>query len=291
MAKARLSLAAAGHLAQRQARMSLKPKAPTRILSGKNRKLAVEDVLAVLKQFRVTPFEYEGACRAGLREHFCLGGHSWQRADHEAAELVREAFMSMGAKRPTWLEGQPEHLIARENCQHCNVLLSKEAISSGARFCSDECQTFMKTHRAEYHTTVWEWAYCTAHYVKRKQEAKPKPCVQCGEPFSSPKPNARFCGPSCAIKARQPEVPERSCIGCGKRFKPRKASIKNCSTRCASKAYGLTNPERACVICSKRFAPVRANSNVCSDVCKRARKAQKMRDKRAARVPFVCEPG
>ena len=69
----------------------------------------VESCAAILGRWRSSAFEFEASCRHGLRSGFCLAGESWARADVMAAEIVRESLHRIGARRPTWEEGQPEY--------------------------------------------------------------------------------------------------------------------------------------------------------------------------------------
>ena len=58
------------------------------IFKGEKREAAVGGVLMHLRDWRFSPFEREGECRAGVRSALCLEGHSWHRSDAEAASLV-----------------------------------------------------------------------------------------------------------------------------------------------------------------------------------------------------------
>lgn len=55
-----------------------------------------------------TLFGLEGPLVAVLRADLCLRGWAWWRADMAARDLVGEALRTLGAKRPSWQEGQPE---------------------------------------------------------------------------------------------------------------------------------------------------------------------------------------
>ena len=53
----------------------------------------------------------EGPLRHGIRASLCLGGWHWLDADRGAMATVEGALRRVRAVRPTWYEGQPEHVI------------------------------------------------------------------------------------------------------------------------------------------------------------------------------------
>ncbi|OWK20076.1 hypothetical protein AJ88_33085 [Mesorhizobium amorphae CCBAU 01583] len=61
------------------------------IFGADKRKHVVNQMMDVMADWRLSPFEFEGSCRAGLRSALCLAGHSWQRADDEAARSSKHA--------------------------------------------------------------------------------------------------------------------------------------------------------------------------------------------------------
>src|SRR5690606_7695490 len=86
----------------------------------------VESVVTILKSADPTPFAFEASCRHGLRSRLTLEGWNWKDADDTAADIVATALRQIGAKRPTWAEGQPDWaqngsgtMIERTRCIRC----------------------------------------------------------------------------------------------------------------------------------------------------------------------------
>ncbi len=90
----------------------------------------------------------EGTLRASLRADLCLRGWQWAVADQTARDIVAGAHRFIGAERPSWYEGQPEHvisegtLIERTRCACCHKPLPEDR----KKFCSSICYTSHK-HR------------------------------------------------------------------------------------------------------------------------------------------------
>jgi hypothetical protein len=86
-------------------------------------------------------FGLEGPLRHGIRSDLCLAGWQWRDADFMASELLDEAFKRARAVRPTWNEGQPEHviqpglIIERTRCVECGKPLEP----TQRKFCSAIC--------------------------------------------------------------------------------------------------------------------------------------------------------
>lgn len=108
------------------------------------RKQGIRDrIVAIMRSVEPTPFAGEGPCRAGIRSSLCLQGWRWPDADAIAAEIVMAALNVVGAKRPSWWEGQPEYTqpgalpIEREYCGRfgCHNRVPPER----RKFCSDYC--------------------------------------------------------------------------------------------------------------------------------------------------------
>jgi len=120
-----------------------KPKAKDRRRMTKDRRRHLVDAIAaILKAGDPTPFSFEATCRHGLRARLCLEGWNWQDADITAADIVARALMQIGAKRPTWAEGQPEYVqlgagaqIERTRCIRCHGKLPE----GHYKFCSHLC--------------------------------------------------------------------------------------------------------------------------------------------------------
>jgi hypothetical protein len=88
-----------------------------------------------------TCFGLEGTLRAGLRSRLCLMGSPWRRADVLAMVAVRDALWSLRARRPTWVQGQPDYAmpaaIEPTRCINCGHRLPEGHRS----FCGKRCST------------------------------------------------------------------------------------------------------------------------------------------------------
>lgn len=114
------------------------------------RRKLIDQTAAILRRGEPTDFAFEGFMRHGLRSGLCLRGWSWSDADDTAADIVRSALAQIGAKRPTYQQGQPEWaqdgviLIERERCVRCGWQLSEHQ----RKFCSRLCHN---AHYADLH--------------------------------------------------------------------------------------------------------------------------------------------
>jgi hypothetical protein len=106
-------------------------------------------VADVLKQYRASAFEYEGACTHAIRAQLCLNGWAWQDAQDEAHDLVQRALHLIGARRPpTYLaNGHYVHdhldLTTRVRCARCFRPLPEER----RKYCSDVCHASARADR------------------------------------------------------------------------------------------------------------------------------------------------
>lgn len=112
-----------------------------RLSVGRRRQIE-KTVCELLRRGDPTPFAFEAPCRHGLRRALCLAGWRWGRADAMADEIVSTCLRAVGAKRPSWNEGQPDWTrqgafpIERDRCRHC----ARPMPSERWIYCSDECQ-------------------------------------------------------------------------------------------------------------------------------------------------------
>lgn len=180
-----------------------KPKEKPRRLT-KERKVAIREKVVELirdgmEQGQPSKFWCEGPARAGIRSSLCLQGWKWAEADAVAVEIVAAALNIVGAKRPTWQEGQPEWTqpgalpIKRERCIRCRKPLPE----GHWKFCSHLCNT----------------AYNGERRRQRKREEI----------------NIAWLASRAAWQAKQPA---RTCESCGRLFKPRRPKQKLCRPRC-----------------------------------------------------------
>lgn len=126
---------------QERQRKTAKPK--SRRINADRRKHLVNLIAEILKQGEPTRFSHEAPCRHALRSKLCLQGWGWQEADTMAKEIVDAALNRVGARRPSWKEGQPEWTqdgfapIERTRCVNCGGRLPEENL----KFCSRICTT------------------------------------------------------------------------------------------------------------------------------------------------------
>lgn len=247
-----------------------KPEAKPRQwkLSQERRRSLIERAADILRSGQPTAFALEGACRHGLRSGLCLDGWTWAAADIEARDIVSRALNQLGARRPTWTEGQPEHTsdgfapIERTRCAHCAGKIPEDRGSRNGPtiYCSDLCSQGAAAHRARLsgeQVSRAEWLARAAARRERTFGAEID-CAHCGKPFR-PGYNVnrqRFCSRTCADAGKvYHRLPERACVGCGATFKPQHGTAKYCSPEC----YQTRGPaphrgeERTCPVCQSIF--------------------------------------
>src|SRR5690606_38335342 len=165
-------------------------------ITGRRREALVVRVMRVLDQHNFTIFEFEGFCRHQLRSKFCLEGMSWEKADHNAAEIVGAALRRLGAKRPSWEEGQPRWtergyiFVERTRCVQCGWKLPE----GNKLYCSSRCfeAKRMERHREQRNAQRLAWR------LKRRTTHT---CEQCGRDFDRyverSRGTPRFCSRAC----------------------------------------------------------------------------------------------
>ena len=100
------------------------------------RRKLIDQTAAILQKGEPSVFAFEGFMRHGLRAGLCLKGWSWKEADAIAADVLASAFNQIGAKRPTYQQGQPDWthdgvlLIERERCVRCFARQPREGEAS-----------------------------------------------------------------------------------------------------------------------------------------------------------------
>jgi hypothetical protein len=115
---------------------------PSRLPRARQQHLR-DSVADILRTGEPTLFCFEAACRHGVRVSLILSGWRWSRADEQAAAIVALALALLGAKRPTWQQGQPDYcqegtIILRERCLHCGKPLLNML---GTKYCDEYCRT------------------------------------------------------------------------------------------------------------------------------------------------------
>lgn len=215
-------------------------------------------IASILRQGEPTHFAFEAACRHGLRIRLIFAGVRWADADRAALEIVAAALRQIGARRPTWYQGQPAYTeqgyapTLIENCKRCHKPLPDPTTNGGwnTKFCSNACRRSYQ-HRGEQMTQrEYTKALKAASEVKRLE--KQTTCGCCGVLFvpkkalwpPAPPDKPRFCSNSCSRKhtlakqrqARGLSLDRRRCQWCSKMFKPIKTHIRFCSITCANRA-------------------------------------------------------
>lgn len=257
---------------------STRPVSLPRIFTGQKRQHMVGKVIDLMRDWRYSPFEHEGAARAGVRTALVLDGEGWHRADFEAEALVGEALHLMGAKRPSEAEAAPEYTVAKENCANCHGPLDDESIANHERFCCPECRTAMRTYRnARYWlqmTITARWAY----EVARREGIPERDCQWCGKLFKPATPDTVTCSRAHAAKLREQNagrlLSERECKrpGCNKVFHPQSKKVEYCSTACHREHQAELIGPQLCAnpTCGKVFHPRFAFEKYCDAKCRRA---------------------
>jgi hypothetical protein len=247
----------------------------------KDRKL-IPGIMRILARGAPTQFVFEGPCRHGLRARFCLDGEKWARSDVRAASIVAEALRKLGARRPSWQEGQryftQEGYVpvqVRHWCAHCG-----EPIADGrVKFCSPRCADKYRNWRM-YHFGASQPRedYLDMMEARRldARQHRGVPCLNCGKVFvptewrnDASRGSHRYCSHECLEMAR--ELP-RQCEVCGTIFRPkRRTDAFLCSDSCNARAYQLRKqaqrPERVCATCKGAFHPATPTSRYCSPRC------------------------
>jgi hypothetical protein len=241
----------------------------------------VRAVAAILDTGAPTYFSWEGACRAGLRQHLCLVGWPWRRADDRAALIIELALARIGAVRPTWLQGQPEFREdeQRVTCARCGARLKSE---HARRWCSDECKTAHWLHRKNTQARLDAETLQLAFETARANGALKCNCERCGALFkieSRHQLSQRFCSRDCARAASQADKIS-TCRACGAEFRYRERGQLYCSVRCANAERPAV--EKICQQCGETYTATnrqRIAGHFCSRKCRdgayRARERKK----------------
>lgn len=210
---------------------ALPEKRPEAVLNKDARAHVISKVATMLADFRLTPFEHEARCHHALREGFCLEGHSWRASEAEANEIVREALHRIGAKRPTWEQGQPEYAGGKENCSWCHVPLASDHRS---RFCDSHCAKMWTIRRGYEGLSDDNPIRVQALRMVRRSVKKPRVCEECGSKFGheGDKDPKKFCSHACYSKNKTNRPVPSECRACGKPFIGYQVGAFYCSNAC-----------------------------------------------------------
>lgn len=161
---------------------------------------------AVLERGEPTKFAFEASCRYALRRDFIFAGRSWSLADIMAAVIVQRALNSVGARRPSWYECQPEFTRTKgTSCTYCANPECGRPIERQSnnvlRYCSSSCQIESKNRRSYAAHAEERVAYAQDRRDRLRAEAEPRVCEWCSKTFlpfdyAGKKPQ-RFCGLTC----------------------------------------------------------------------------------------------
>ena len=230
----------------------------------------------ILTAGQPTKFEYEAACRHGLRVSLIRHGWAWSDADTSAALVVGAALQAIGAERPTWKEGQGDFAVAdcseRYACARCGKPIDESRKGGNpAKWCSLACGQAAYQARARANGARTERAQYLAELALRKEDAireRSGPCEVCGTHTITLHKHMRYCSLQCAGIAKRARKKVK-CAKCSKVFHPKRDDNKYCSHQCYSSNVRKPRPESSCLTCKTVFRwrqPAVAQS-YCSPTC------------------------
>jgi predicted nucleic acid-binding Zn ribbon protein len=184
-----------------------------------HRRAAIRNVIAgLMREVEPTPFAAEGPCRAGVRSRLCLDGWPWGQADAAAADVVQAALSEVGAKRPTWRQGQPEFTqdgyapLTRERCARC----AKPLPEGNRKYCGPLCAKAARNdwkHRQDKEAAYAATKAYRAAWSKRQPE---RTCPVCGKAFQPKHKHSKICSKSCWNNALREDARLARLAGGGK---------------------------------------------------------------------------
>ena len=176
--------------------------------------MVVARVADILRPGEPTKFARMGAVKSGLRMAFVECGHSWGLSNWCAERIVLAALNQIGARFPTWLEGQPEAVATpgfspsqRYFCARCARPLGDDRWMYCSRLCSQAAANDRRVRELrEMDEVQREAAKLIRRHMKMDHFAARRTfaCEWCGG-VSTWKPTAnprRYCSRTCAAKAR-----------------------------------------------------------------------------------------
>ena len=248
---------------------TLKPPKPG--LRGRLREQAVQKTIKVLNGWVSSPFEFEGAARAGIRSALCVNGARWSIADADAEAIVAEGLSAIGAKRPSWEDGQARYIDRGDFCAHCFRPMPDDLVTGGRnfRFCSSECTRAAYQERVSANQISNDSAMSEIYNTIARENQDNKKCLNCGKEFKQiSKYNiGKFCSRGCASSARRRKE-MTTCLACGTNFISKKGIEKACSRKCASEFGWTTRYDRVCAACGEMFVSKKSDGMFCSKNCR-----------------------
>lgn len=260
--------------------------ARTARINGKRRKLNTDrfnrllaDTVIILETYTFSKFEFEAACRHGLRSTLCEEGWRWADADAQAVEIVSAGLARIGAVRPPWAEGQPDfaipNMIERTRCVRCGDDIPEGKVSNNGqevKYCGDSCKRMAGVVLRRLHgekQTVASYLAACAVKSQRTFEELARNCEACGTRFLTADRRSKFCSRPCFSSA-QVKFPTRECEVCATPFKPKREGARFCSKPCAGQRLVKPLPTLSCAYCAGEFRPKTAGQQrmFCSNPCR-----------------------
>ncbi len=258
--------------ARNEALLRGKSRSRRQVIKGEHRKHVISAVVDTLRDWRLSPFEYEASCHQGLRASLCASGTRWTVADLEAATIVAEGLRIIGAKRPTWEQGQREYVEPRENCAWCRNALPEDLQLGGfhTRFCSEHCARAALAQRDFETRSSADRSYGAVYEAIRRLRTEPRECRECRKLFRPKVDSQVLCSTTCrAVSATV--VPARACAQCGITFKPfvsqNSGRGRFCSVACKATFQTQQRIERKCEFCYQPFIAASSVAKFCSKAC------------------------
>lgn len=241
---------------------------PKSIVKGEQRDRLVRSIMDILSDWRLSAFENEGDCRAGLRRGLCLAGHPWGASDLEATSLVEEGLKRNRAVRPSWQEGQWDFTVPEDCCRACHQPLGEPTKGKSAHFCSVRCAKTTLLYRQFEHGWYRDETGKRAYEVIQRARTTPRTCKQCEKTFRvlHNTDKHQFCSHSC-YSASMRIFSNLTCEDCGNSFRPDKEGRKFCSRKCYEAARKEQRHLRQCECCGSSFVTKVSSSRYCSKAC------------------------
>jgi hypothetical protein len=258
--------------------------------ADRERERLVSTVARILRAGGSSKFEYEAACRYGLRVNLCLSGWPWADADAMAASIVTAGLDRIKAVRPTFWEGQPEYadtdtsrgFCARENCGRPVPIDLESSNGTPVKYCSSICKHRAHAERARrfgIKASLAEYlAGCSAKSEQTVRE-RARDCEHCGAHFLTRHAGRKYCSRECYAAGERIHA-ERPCAHCGATFRPKnsgpeKGVTRYCSKECAGAARVKLRPDRQCPTCMSIFRPKYPSDRTrfCSWQCSQVKRA------------------
>lgn len=204
------------------------------IWSRDKRRSMISQAMDLMRDWRLSPFEFEGEAIAGMRSGLCVAGYGWQRSDAAARDVIAEALRMLDAKRPSWEQGQPDYVEPRDVCLWCKGPLETGTSGTGYKYCSAECARIALQRRDFEVRGSGDKRFAAAKLMLERANMKPIPCERCGKIFHPlPRRAQRFCSNFCSRHARPPAPEcEFTCEFCGVTFLSRSEKARFCSGAC-----------------------------------------------------------